>query len=230
MAEKITIQVAFDQTAQSLGSIGRVGENIARQILFDCSAVLAGRTGASIVCVVKRPKDSAPYTATLAQVGSTSIYKLVLTSTEVAVAGTVQFELRMVDGEEILKAAICTGTVESSITGISDTPDEPIADALNRLEQALAKVEAAYSRYPIIGANGNWFLWDVEAGGFVDSGVTAVGGVSPSTFTTDETLSLTDGVLSVNRVDDVEAGNTLPITSNAVHTTVGNIDSILETI
>lgn len=142
MAEKITIQVAFDQTAQSLGSIGRVGENIARQILFDCSAVLAGRTGASIICVVKRPKDSAPYTATLTQVGSTSIYKLVLTSTEVAVAGTVQFELRMVDGEEILKAAICTGTVESSITGISDTPDEPIADALNRLEAALKKLES----------------------------------------------------------------------------------------
>lgn len=142
MAEKITIQVAFDQTAQSLGSIGRVGENIARQILFDCSAVLAGRMNAAIICVVKRPRDTAPYAATLTQVGSTGIYRLVLTSTEVAVAGTVQFELRLVDGEEILKAAICTGTVESSMTGISDTPDEPIADVLNRLEAALKKVES----------------------------------------------------------------------------------------
>lgn len=142
MAEKITIQVAFDQTAQSLGSIGRVGENIARQILFDCSSVLAGRTNASIICVVKRPKDVAPYTATLTQVGITGIYRLILTSTEVAVAGTVQIELRLVDGEEILKAAICTGTVENSMTGISDTPDEPIADVLNRLEAALKKAES----------------------------------------------------------------------------------------
>lgn len=53
------------------------------------------------------------------------------------------------------------------------------------------------------------------------------GGVS---FTTDETLSLKNGVLGVNRAFDVEADNTLPITSAAVHTTVGNIEILLSTI
>lgn len=47
---------------------------------------------------------------------------------------------------------------------------------------------------------------------------------------TDETLVLKDGVLSVNTADVVEAGNTLPITSAAVHVTVGNIEALLETI
>ena len=51
-----------------------------------------------------------------------------------------------------------------------------------------------------------------------------------ASFDTDETLTLKDGVLSVNTADVVEADNTLPITSAAVNTTVGNIEIILATI
>lgn len=50
-------------------------------------------------------------------------------------------------------------------------------------------------------------------------------------FTTDATLSLSsEGVLSVNTADAVEEDNTLPVTSAAVHTTVGNIEVLLKTI
>lgn len=49
-------------------------------------------------------------------------------------------------------------------------------------------------------------------------------------FETDETLTLKNGVLSVNTADEPEADNTLPITSAAVHTTIGNINALLETI
>lgn len=50
-------------------------------------------------------------------------------------------------------------------------------------------------------------------------------------FTTDATLSLSsEGVLSVNTAAAVEADNTLPVTSAAVHTTVGNIEVLLKTI
>ena len=49
-------------------------------------------------------------------------------------------------------------------------------------------------------------------------------------FTTDETLSLKDGVLSVKTAQEPEPDNTLPITSAAVYTTVGNIEIILQTI
>lgn len=48
---------------------------------------------------------------------------------------------------------------------------------------------------------------------------------------TDDTLRLSeDGILSVNTADKPEADNTLPITAAAVHTTVGNIEVLLETI
>lgn len=47
---------------------------------------------------------------------------------------------------------------------------------------------------------------------------------------TDDTLSFVNGILSVNTADDAEADNTLPITSAAVHTQIGNIETLLKTI
>lgn len=47
---------------------------------------------------------------------------------------------------------------------------------------------------------------------------------------TDYTLRYTNGVLGVNTTDVVEEDNTLPVTSAAVHTEVGNIEEVMETI
>jgi hypothetical protein len=49
-------------------------------------------------------------------------------------------------------------------------------------------------------------------------------------FETDSTLTLKDGVLSVNTTDQMEQDNTLPITSAGVFATVGNIEALLKTI
>ena len=53
------------------------------------------------------------------------------------------------------------------------------------------------------------------------------GGVA---FEVDDTLTLDNGILSVNTADDVEKDNTLPVTSAAVYAEVGNINALLETI
>ena len=53
---------------------------------------------------------------------------------------------------------------------------------------------------------------------------------SGSSFKTDDTLTLKDGVLSVNTTDLMEQDNTLPITSAGVYATVGNIEVLLKTI
>lgn len=63
--------------------------------------------------------------------------------------------------------------------------------------------------------------WEVVSGGGTGGGVQ---------FETDETLSLKDGILRVNTAKAVEKDNTLPITSAAVFTEVGNINALLETI
>ena len=49
-------------------------------------------------------------------------------------------------------------------------------------------------------------------------------------FETDSTLTLKDGILSVNTTNDMEQDNTLPITSAGVYATVGNIEALLKTI
>lgn len=54
--------------------------------------------------------------------------------------------------------------------------------------------------------------------------------VEPLSFETDETLTLKDGVLSVNTTDQMEQDNTLPMTSAGVYAQVGNIEALLKTI
>lgn len=66
--------------------------------------------------------------------------------------------------------------------------------------------------------------WETVGG--VGGGVGG-GGLS---FETDETLTLEDGILRVNTADRMEEDNTLPITSAAVFTEVGNINALLATI
>ena len=39
--------------------------------------------------------------------------------------------------------------------------------------------DAATHQIPIIGANGNWWRWDIETSAFVDTGKIAEGGKSP---------------------------------------------------
>lgn len=56
------------------------------------------------------------------------------------------------------------------------------------------------------------------------------GGGGTCNFTTDETLSFVNNVLSVNVAHEPDPDNTLPITSAAVATTVGNIEILLQTI
>lgn len=56
------------------------------------------------------------------------------------------------------------------------------------------------------------------------------GGSGGTSFTTDETLTLENGVLKVNTTNEVAADNTLPVTAAAVHTQIGNIEILLGTI
>ena len=82
-------------------------------------------------------------------------------------------------------------------------------------------------------------LYEIEGGhrlvvtkGSEEQSIDIMDGTSSSgtSFTTDETLKLVDGALSVNLSESVEKDDTLPITSAAVYTEVGNINALLETI
>lgn len=55
-------------------------------------------------------------------------------------------------------------------------------------------------------------------------------GSGGTTFKTNETLILENGVLRVNTTNETASDNTLPITSAGVYTQLGNIGALLETI
>ena len=77
---------------------------------------------------------------------------------------------------------------------------------------------------PVTSINGV----EADKDGNVD--IQAQSGSGGVDFKTDDTLSLTNGILSVNTTNDMEQDNTLPITSAGVYAAVGNIEALLKTI
>ena len=101
------------------------------------------------------------------------------------------------------------------------------------------------------GQNGATFYPDVSADGIIswtndrglpnpnpvnikgekgDKGDKGDRGNDGTTFVPDETLTLQNGILSVNTAKEPDPNNTLPITSAAVAQTVGNIEKLLKII
>ena len=145
MADKITIRAAFGQTNCSLGRIGRTGEKNARRVLFDCHAVLADRPNASIVCVLLRPNESEKeaYLAPLEETDEKGVFALTLRKVDVAKAGLLSIELRMIDGNELLKSAFYTGIIDKSHEGESIEPESPQDDMLTELGKAASEARNA---------------------------------------------------------------------------------------
>lgn len=140
----ITINAKFSQEMQSLGLIGRVGENASRQIVFDCSEVLTEFSGASILCVLRRSKDEMPYTADVTMSGTNAT--LTLTDTDLAVAGYLSIELRAIKNGVVYKSSVFTGTVALSLYGDADKPGEVVRDVLDRVDATLTAAEATRSQ------------------------------------------------------------------------------------
>nr|DAF83211.1 MAG TPA: nucleoid-associated protein [Caudoviricetes sp.] len=137
--EPIIISASFFQEQPSLGVLGRTGEHEARRISFDCGEVLKAWPEAAILCVCRRPCDTAAYPIPLTADGTT--YTMPLTSRETAAAGTIKLELRAVRNDTVLKSAIFYGRILLSLNGQKDAPGSPLSDALNRLESTIANAQ-----------------------------------------------------------------------------------------
>ena len=137
--EPIIISASFFQEQPSLGVLGRTGDHEARRISFDCGEVLKTWPEAAILCVCRRPCDTAAYPIPLTADGTT--YTMPLTSRETAAAGTIKLELRAVRDDTVLKSAIFYGRILPSLNGQKDAPGNPLSDALNRLESTIANAQ-----------------------------------------------------------------------------------------
>lgn len=139
----ITINAAFGQEEKVLGTLGRIGENETRQIVFDCSDILTEYPGAEIVCVMQRHCDRIAYLA--AAVLDGNALTVTLTDADVSAPGDLRIELRALTDGKIRKSAVYMGQVVSALRGEQDRPGNPTADLLNRLDATLKHAEDSVS-------------------------------------------------------------------------------------
>lgn len=106
---------------------------------------------------------------------------------------------------------------ESGFVSSAETPIPPTPDLYAQLLERIKEVEIGSLDPSVVAKAVEDYLKENPPSGGVQ-------------FKPDETLTLKNGVLSVNTTDRMEQDNTLPITSAGVFATVGNIEALLKTI
>lgn len=126
--------------------LGKQGENLAREVIFDVSGVRAEFGGGAFRLSAKRPGEADAYPATVTETGDTVVWAL--TGADTQNAGRGQCELAYYAGETRLKTWTYDTAIAKSLTGSPKTdPYDEFLDEVNRLatEAAISQREAKNS-------------------------------------------------------------------------------------
>lgn len=126
--------------------LGKQGENLAREVIFDVSGVRAEFGDGAFRLFAKRPGESDAYPATVTETGDTVVWAL--TGADTQNAGRGQCELAYYAGETRLKTWTYDTAIAKSLTGSPKTdPYDEFLDEVNRLaaEAAISQREAKNS-------------------------------------------------------------------------------------
>ena len=167
-------------------SLGRQGENLARQIIFDVRdwESLYGPGTVEVIC--QRPGDELPYPVAVQREGTIVTWNVTATDTEMA-GSHGKCELRYYVGETLAKSKIWRTWVEPSLSTPSETaPPEPEQGWVERVleagvsaKEAAERAEKAAIHQPYPNAEtGTWWVWDPESGEYRDSGMPCVGEIA----------------------------------------------------
>ena len=171
-------------------SLGREGENQARSIRFDISHWVRDFGPGVVELVHQRSGDPYPYPVVVTQTGNEVRWNI--TATDTAMVGLGRCELQFYLGGVLAKSENWYTKVFDSISASGDVIPDPevswvteviqagagVKEQAARAEAAAEKAEAATVNVPILGDNGNWFVWDKTLGEYVDTGVYS-GGEAP---------------------------------------------------
>ena len=170
---------------QSPGTLllGKQGENRARQIRFDISSWVDRFGPGTVQLLHQRRGDEAPYPAAVEQAGNLAIWTV--TNADTAAVGNGLAELQYYVGDTLIKTTNWITKVLTALGPAGETPPEAQQSWVDQVLQAGAAAEAAAEqarnaaiRQPIVGGNGNWWTWDLNAGAYVDTGIYS-GGDAP---------------------------------------------------
>lgn len=177
-------------------NLGRRGENLALEIVFDISEWVTAYGDGTAQLLHKRYGDKSYYPVTVTQDGDQVSWAV--TNADTAVSGTGMYELRYSTGEVLAKAKLGFTKTQESADGFTEEPPEAQQDWVDQVLDAAAKTQAAATNPPKLSETNTWLVWDADAGEYVDTGVSAVGGGN---------ADLTGYVRSVNGVEPDKNGN-----------------------
>ena len=132
-------------------SLGRQGENLARQVVFDIRDLESLYGSGTVEVIHQRPGDAQPYPLAVQRDGTLVTWDVTATDTEMSAATANErygkCELRYYAGETLAKSQIWRTWVESAMDTPSETaPPEPeqgwvdqVLDAKQTAEKALCK-------------------------------------------------------------------------------------------
>lgn len=148
-----------------------------------------------------------------------------LTDDMLALSGYYTMQLRGTQGDVVRHTNQIQVFIPESLSGDAQWPEVP--SEFSEIEQTIIAIN---NNPPKPGVNGFWMIYNPETGQYEESDIPLPeGGGFP--YQIGNGLKVTGGdTLEVDTTTDVEQDNTLPITSAAVYTTVGNIEILLGTI
>ena len=154
--------------------LGKQGENFARMICFDEPTTWKETFGeGKCELLHQRNGDAAPYPVVLETEGDKVCWKF--SAADTAIAGEGKCELHYIVDDVIVKSKIWVTSVIESLGEGRAEPPEPQKAWVDQVLTAAGNVEDATTHQPIVGENGNWYVWDAETMEYKDSGTSSKG-------------------------------------------------------
>ena len=148
-----------------------------------------------------------------------------LTDDMLSLSGYYTMQLRGTQGEVVRHTNVIQTYIPASLSGDAQWPTVP-----SEFTQVEQNIIAINNNPPKPGPDGNWLIYNPDTGEYEESDIPLPGGGGFG-YEIGHGLKVTGtNTLEVDTATDVEQDNTLPITSAAVYTTVGNIEILLGTI
>lgn len=187
-------------------TLGRRGENMARQVVFDISAWATIYGSGTAQLLAQRAGDAAPYPVPIEQTSDAAIWTV--NSADTAVVGDGKVELLYTVDDVVVKSEVWKTSVLESLSDDTAEPPDAAAGWVERVLEAGAQAVGAAEAAEKAAA---------RAENAVPAGSLEIG----------DGLKFSGGKLVVDTADKVEQDNTKPVTSAAVHTELGNIEALL---
>lgn len=150
---------------------------------------------------------------------------VVLTADMIPCAGYYRMQLKGTQGAAVRHTNIIGVYIPESLSGDAQWPTVP-----SEFTQVEQNIIALNNNPPKPGENGFWMIYNPDTGEYEESDIPLPEGGGGMGYEIGHGLKVTGNTLEVDTAEEVEQDNTLPITSAAVYTTVGNIEILLGTI